>query len=145
MWKTLWEKEKLLVTSNFSFFHIVFYPIRHLFFFHFECTWNCRLQFVSFWTCLKSSRLVIGYTKPCPTITSVSFKLLYLFFIHVAFVPFKAVYCEIKKITRLYVIAQATQKSRLLAGWSLMMSMPLMFTARFTSTFAFRVVKILIP
>ena len=24
--KTLWEKEKLLVTSNFSFSHIVFYP-----------------------------------------------------------------------------------------------------------------------
>ena len=24
--KTLWEKEKLLVTSNFSFFHSVFYP-----------------------------------------------------------------------------------------------------------------------
>ena len=24
--KTMWEKEKLLVTSNFSFFHIVFYP-----------------------------------------------------------------------------------------------------------------------
>ena len=23
-WKTLWEKEKLLVTSNFSFSHIVF-------------------------------------------------------------------------------------------------------------------------
>ena len=25
LWKTLWEKEKLLVTSNFSFFHNVFY------------------------------------------------------------------------------------------------------------------------
>ena len=24
--KTLWEKEKLLVTSNFFFFHSVFYP-----------------------------------------------------------------------------------------------------------------------
>ena len=24
--KTLWEKEKLLVTSNFSFFHNIFYP-----------------------------------------------------------------------------------------------------------------------
>ena len=24
--KTLWEKEKLLVTSNFSFFHSIFYP-----------------------------------------------------------------------------------------------------------------------
>ena len=28
--KTLWEKEKLLVTSNFSFSHSVFYPLRKL-------------------------------------------------------------------------------------------------------------------
>ena len=28
--KTLWEKEKLLVTSNFSFFHSVFYPFGEL-------------------------------------------------------------------------------------------------------------------
>ena len=28
--KTLWEKEKLLVTSNFSFTHSVFYPWREL-------------------------------------------------------------------------------------------------------------------
>ena len=28
--KTLWEKEKLLVTSNFSFTHSVFYPCREL-------------------------------------------------------------------------------------------------------------------
>ena len=28
--KTLWEKEKLLVTSNFSFSHHVFYPFREL-------------------------------------------------------------------------------------------------------------------
>ena len=27
--KTLWEKEKLLVTSNFSFSHIVFYPFKN--------------------------------------------------------------------------------------------------------------------
>ena len=27
--KTLWEKEKMLVTSIFSFSHIVFYPIQH--------------------------------------------------------------------------------------------------------------------
>ena len=26
LWQTLWEKEKLLVTSNFSFSHGVFYP-----------------------------------------------------------------------------------------------------------------------
>ena len=30
LWKTLWEKEKLLVTSNFSFSHSVFYPFREL-------------------------------------------------------------------------------------------------------------------
>ena len=29
-WKTQWEKEKLLVTSNFSFSHSVFYPFREL-------------------------------------------------------------------------------------------------------------------
>ena len=28
--KTLWEKEKLLVMSNFSFFHSVFYPFEKL-------------------------------------------------------------------------------------------------------------------
>ena len=28
--KTLWEKEKLLITSNFSFSHSVFYPLREL-------------------------------------------------------------------------------------------------------------------
>ena len=28
--KTQWEKEKLLVTSNFSFFHSVFYPLGEL-------------------------------------------------------------------------------------------------------------------
>ena len=28
--KTLWQKEKLLVTSNFSFSHIVFYPFGDL-------------------------------------------------------------------------------------------------------------------
>ena len=28
--KTLWEKEKMLVTSNFSFSHSVFYPFQEL-------------------------------------------------------------------------------------------------------------------
>ena len=32
LWKTVWEKEKLLVTINFSFSHTVFYPMGHLFF-----------------------------------------------------------------------------------------------------------------
>ena len=53
------EKEKLLVTSNFSFSHNVFYPIWH-FFFHFKCILKCRLQFVSIWTSLKFRRLFIG-------------------------------------------------------------------------------------
>ena len=30
LWKTLWEKEKLLITSNFSFSHSVFYLFREL-------------------------------------------------------------------------------------------------------------------
>ena len=30
LWKTLREKEKLLVMSNFSFFHSVFYPVGKL-------------------------------------------------------------------------------------------------------------------
>ena len=34
--KTLWEKEKLLVTSNFSFSHSVFYPFGELSAFFFE-------------------------------------------------------------------------------------------------------------
>ena len=41
--KTLWEKEKLLFTSNFSFSHSVFLPIRKTFC-HFHQIWNCRLQ-----------------------------------------------------------------------------------------------------
>ena len=31
LFKTLWKKEKLLVTSNFSFSHSVFYPLKELF------------------------------------------------------------------------------------------------------------------
>ena len=50
LWKTLWEKEKLLVVSNFSFSHNVFYPIWYLF-----SILKCRLQFVSIWTSLKFS------------------------------------------------------------------------------------------
>ena len=30
LWKTLWEKKKLLVTSNFFFSHSVFYPFKEL-------------------------------------------------------------------------------------------------------------------
>ena len=46
--KTLREKEKLLVTSNFSFSHSVFYPFRKLsaIFIQFR---NCCLQALSVW------------------------------------------------------------------------------------------------
>ena len=53
------KKEKLLVTSNFCFSHIVFFPIWHLFF-HFKCTLKCLLQFVSIWTSLNFCCLVMG-------------------------------------------------------------------------------------
>ena len=52
--KTLWEKEKLLLTSNFSFFHSVFYPFRELIViyiklktansFSLEVSKDCRLE-----------------------------------------------------------------------------------------------------
>ena len=50
--KTLWEKEKLLVTSNFSFSHSVFYPFEELFsiFVKFEII-VCKL--FHFWKSLK--------------------------------------------------------------------------------------------
>ena len=50
--KPLWEKEKLLVTSNFSFSHTVFRPVRELSprFIKFK---NCRLQTLSVWKSLK--------------------------------------------------------------------------------------------
>ena len=46
--KTLWEKEKLVVTSNFSFSHGVFYTFEELFF-HFVKSENCHLQTLSVW------------------------------------------------------------------------------------------------
>ena len=50
--KTLWEKEKLLVTSNFSFSHSVFYPFQELsaIFIKFRI---CHLQTLSVWKSLK--------------------------------------------------------------------------------------------
>ena len=50
--KTLWEKEKLLVTSNFSFSHSVFYPFGYTFLYFYH-TSNCRLQSLSVWQSLK--------------------------------------------------------------------------------------------
>ena len=47
--KTLWEKEKMLVTSIFSFFHNVFYSIREKMH-HLSSFKNCRLRMLSIWT-----------------------------------------------------------------------------------------------
>ena len=50
--KTLWEKEKLLVMSNFSFSRSVFLPVWRTFC-HFHQTSNCRLQPLLIWKSLK--------------------------------------------------------------------------------------------
>ena len=50
--KTLWEKEKLLVTINFSFSHSVFFPF-WIAFCYFHQIWNCHLQALSVWKRLK--------------------------------------------------------------------------------------------
>ena len=55
---TLWEKEKLLVKSNFSFSHGVFYPFRELSAI-FNQIQNCRLQTLSV---LKSLKFAIWET-----------------------------------------------------------------------------------
>ena len=50
--KILWEKEKLLVMSNFSFSHSFFLPVLRTFC-HFHQIWNCQLQTLSLWKSLK--------------------------------------------------------------------------------------------
>ena len=50
--ETLWEKEKLLVMSNFSFSHSVFYTVLENFL-QFHQIWNCCLQSLSLWKSLK--------------------------------------------------------------------------------------------
>ena len=50
--KTLWEKEKLLVMSNFTFSPQCFLPVWRTFC-HFHQGWNCRLQTLSVWKSLK--------------------------------------------------------------------------------------------
>ena len=50
--KTLWEKKKLLETSNFSFFHIVFNPSAGVSAI-FNQIWNCRLHALSVYKGLK--------------------------------------------------------------------------------------------
>ena len=49
--KTLWEKEKLLPTCNFSFFPQCFLPILRTFC-HFDQIQNCCLQTLSVWKSL---------------------------------------------------------------------------------------------
>ena len=50
--KTMWEKEKLLVTSNVSFSHSIFYPFREISSL-FSSNSYCRLQTFSVWKCPK--------------------------------------------------------------------------------------------
>ena len=50
--KSLWEKEKLLIWSNFSFSHSVIYPFRRTLC-HFHQLQNCGLQNLSVWKSLK--------------------------------------------------------------------------------------------
>ena len=59
--KTLGEKEKLLVSSSFSFSHSVFYLFGELSSRSFNQIWNCRLQFLSVWKSQKIRRLGKGY------------------------------------------------------------------------------------
>ena len=51
--KTLWEKEKLLETSNFSFSHSVFHMPVWRTFCYFNHVQNVRLQTLSVWKSLK--------------------------------------------------------------------------------------------
>ena len=63
--KTLWEKEKLLVTSNFSFSHSVFYPFGELFaiFISFKIV-ICKLQSVEeSKICLRIHCLILSRNK----------------------------------------------------------------------------------
>ena len=52
--KTFWEKEKMLVTSIFSFSHNVFYPIKETK----SATLICHLQMLLIWLGPKIRRLV---------------------------------------------------------------------------------------
>ena len=55
--KTLQEKEKLLVTSNFSFLPLCFLPCWRSFC-HIHQIWNCRLQFLSVWKSVKNENIL---------------------------------------------------------------------------------------
>ena len=63
--KTMWEKEKLLVTNNFFFSHGVFLSILSTFR-HFYQIWNFRLQTLSVWKTPKFvvwERVKASYSK----------------------------------------------------------------------------------
>ena len=54
--KALWEKKKLLLTSNFPFSHSIFSPFWKTLC-HFHQIWNCCLQTLSVWNSLKFALL----------------------------------------------------------------------------------------
>ena len=78
--KTLWEKEKLLVTNNFSFFHSVFYPFGELsvIFIKFEIV-LCNIFKSERVLSLLFGKGLIGF-KPCNSSTELSHFLLQLSF-----------------------------------------------------------------
>ena len=57
------RKEEIACNKQFLLFSQCFSPYTALIF-HFKCTLECHLQFVSIWTSLKFCRLVMG--KPFP-------------------------------------------------------------------------------
>ena len=61
--KTLWEKEKLLETSNFSFSHSVFYPYREFFFFFFFIF--IKFEIVTCKICQSANPLNLEESKIC--------------------------------------------------------------------------------
>ena len=70
--KTLWEKEKLLIMSNVSFSHSVFYPFRELSAIFINL--NCRLQSLSVWKSSKIYRLVkVEYALMLPVQHGIQF------------------------------------------------------------------------
>ena len=62
--KTLWKKEKLLATSNFSLSHSVFPPV-WITFFHGHQIYSCCLQTLSVWKFLSGLFLPLTSTKAC--------------------------------------------------------------------------------
>ena len=68
MGKKMWEKDKLLETSNFSFYHSVFYPFLELPSIFIKKKKKCRLQTLSFWNWVKFAvweevKIIFIYTE----------------------------------------------------------------------------------